>query len=130
GDTWIDPAPAAEFEDLVSAPAEPAPQPASPSLPDFSPTPSTFAPQYRDAPEPALIASSAVTVPPRVEIPPSTPPKPPRTPVMDTIRANWDPAVMMLYLGALLVVVAGLIFATYNWGALGAWQKLGMLAAG
>jgi len=35
----------------------------------------------------------------------------------------------MLYLGAFLVVAAGLVYASYNWGELGAWQKLGFLAA-
>lgn len=53
----------------------------------------------------------------------------PRKPLVESIRSSWDPAVMMLYLGALLVVIAGLIFATYNWGSLDGWQKIGMLAA-
>lgn len=42
-------------------------------------------------------------------------------------REPLDSAVILLYLGTLLIVAAGIIFATYNWGSLGAWQKLGLL---
>ena len=44
-------------------------------------------------------------------------------------RIEWDPAVLLLYLGAFLVVAAGLVYASYNWADLGALQKLGMLLA-
>ena len=44
-------------------------------------------------------------------------------------RVEWDPAVLLLYLGAFLVVAAGLVYASYNWADLDAWQKLGMLLA-
>jgi hypothetical protein len=40
-----------------------------------------------------------------------------------------DPAVMLLYVGALLVVAAAVIYAAYNWSDLSAWQKLGGLVA-
>src|SRR5690606_6151784 len=40
-----------------------------------------------------------------------------------------DPAVMLLYVGALMVVAAGVIYAAYNWADFSAWQKLGALAA-
>ena len=42
-------------------------------------------------------------------------------------RVEWDPAVLMLYLGAFLVVAAGLVYASYNWADLGSWQKLALL---
>ena len=56
-------------------------------------------------------------------IPPARAPRAPRQPI------EWDPAVLLLYLGAFLVVAAGLVYASYNWADLQAWQKLGMLAA-
>lgn len=40
-----------------------------------------------------------------------------------------DPAVMLLYVGALMIVAAGVIYAAYNWADFTAWQKLGALAA-
>ncbi len=42
---------------------------------------------------------------------------------------SWDPAVLLLYLGAFLVVTSGLVYASYNWADLGAWRKLGLLMA-
>jgi hypothetical protein len=44
-------------------------------------------------------------------------------------RDALDPAVLMLYLGAFLVVAAGIVYASYNWADLGSWQKLGLLGA-
>lgn len=135
GDTWVDPAPIEDFEQPVSSAPESLPEPVvQPSTAFVLPVQAEAAFEY--AVEPALeptkaSTAPAVTVPPEAEeAATSAPPKAPRKPVMETIRASWDPAVMMLYLGALLVVVAGLIFATYNWGNLGGWQKMGLLAAG
>lgn len=42
---------------------------------------------------------------------------------------RWDSAVVLLYLGAFLVVAAGLVYSSYNWAALGGWGKVGLLAA-
>jgi hypothetical protein len=36
---------------------------------------------------------------------------------------------MLLYVGGLLVVAAGLIYASYSWSTMGPWQKLGLLFA-
>ncbi len=104
GDTWIEPIPTDDLD---------------------------FAEQSRvQASTSELLTGERVASGPVAPVSPKPAPEPPRTPVMETIRASWDPAVMMLYLGALLVVVAGLIFATYNWGTLGGWQKMGMLSGG
>ena len=44
-------------------------------------------------------------------------------------RQEWDPAVLLLYLGAFLIVAAGIVYASYNWSDLGALTKVGLLAA-
>lgn len=131
GDSWVEPVPFEEAESPVTSESEPTVQPTGAFVP---PTQRESVFEMPVDPVPAMateIAPPAVTVPSQSErgsSPPSSSPL--RKPVLETIRASWDPAVMLLYVGALLVVVAGLIFATYNWGSLGAWQKLGMLAAG
>ncbi len=68
--------------------------------------------------------------------PGASPPSPVRSPMAPdaagppiSARDALDPAVLMLYLGAFLVVAAGIVYASYNWADLGSWQKLGLLAA-
>lgn len=97
-----------------------------PRLVADEPAPAAPAP----APEPALPdaiervqAEAAEAGRPDVQSPRTVPAASARS------RPEWDPAVLMLYLGAFLVVAAGLVYASYNWGELGAGQKLGFLAA-
>jgi hypothetical protein len=70
-----------------------------------------------DIPDPAAI-------PVRSPFAPESGPGP-----VTTARDPLDPAVLMLYLGAFLVVAAGIVYASYNWADLGSWQKLGLLGA-
>src|SRR5690606_17016074 len=42
---------------------------------------------------------------------------------------EMDQSVMLLYVGALMVVAAGVYYAACNWADFTAWQKLGALAA-
>lgn len=110
----------------VVSPAPPAPAPESeataPAEATDSPTvPAEDRPLYDLSP---VLASSA----PAEELPASPlAPEPPIAP--RPVRDPLDPAVLMLYAGALLVVAAGIVYAAYNWADLAAWQKLGMLAA-
>ena len=78
-------------------------------------------------PENTPVVSSNPSSPAPAHALPLTPPRAPRRAMVETVRASWDPAVLLLYMGALLVVIAGLIFASYSWGTWGGWQKLGML---
>ncbi len=50
-------------------------------------------------------------------------PRAPRQPI------RLDPAQVLLYLGAFLIVAAGLIYASFNWDQLEGGQKLALLAA-
>ena len=126
GETWTDPIPVDELE---GSPVGPEVVEEAREADAFVPPPTLGQPAFEYTIEsgPESVTSSIAPVVHSAEA--SGPPEPSRTPVIESIRASWDPAVMLLYVGALLVVVAGLIFATYNWGTLGGWQKLGILAA-
>ena len=94
------------------------------------PSPGPAPTQIERAPIPVSVPMQIERKPAPVTSPaPITPPKPaPRPPrQLPRFEPKLDPAVMLLYLGALLVVAAGLIYASYAWSDLGPWQKLGLL---
>ncbi len=108
----------------------------------------------RLTPPPAPVAAASPMSPP-VPVPHETPAGPPRPrpalpaapsvgrssprailrPPRPKLRLGpppwqtWDSAVILLYLGAFLIVAAGLVYASYNWGQLAGWQRVGLLAA-
>src|SRR5690606_20952637 len=83
------------------------------------------------APEPAFPTVAAVAHAPVQEIPAAELDVPARLDDDEPVThgREMDPAVMLLYVGALMVVAAGVIYAAYNWADFTAWQKLGALAA-
>ncbi|HWV34791.1 MAG TPA: hypothetical protein VNZ55_04110 [Thermomicrobiales bacterium] len=84
-------------------------------------------PAHQPIPAPVLTATPA----PASEKPASAPVLRPAGTTEGPVRhgRELDPAVMLLYVGALMIVAAGLIYAAYNWADFSAWQKLGALAA-
>jgi len=108
----------------VAAPAPTrVPEPTPAVAPASSPAIANSAP----APTPARTATpEPVRIPQSIAAPTSPPPQPAR-PARQPIE--WDAAVLMLYLGAFLVVAAGLVYASYNWATFGPWQKLSLLMA-
>ncbi len=136
---------APEVDDVIaettfdSSRPEPAPAPAPiPDLrqPDAGPPAHDVAPQ-----EPVLVlphlapdaiehapANSAPVNHPLLAAQPSAPSAPPREPFrVPQPWKEWDSAVILLYLGAFLIVVAGLIYSSYSWERLEGWQKVGLL---
>lgn len=69
-------------------------------------------------PEPATISSGE-----------QGPKSRPRPEVKSRKPMQLDPALVLLYLGAFLIVAAGLIYASFNWEQLAGGQKLVLLAA-
>lgn len=95
-----------------------------PSAPESeSDTPSQLIPSV------AAVDTNTPATPNATEPPPRSPLAAPVEPFAPQRRDPLDPATLMLYLGAFLVVAAGIVYASYNWSDLVAWQKLGLLAA-
>lgn len=82
-------------------------------------------PRFRSTTKPAMAAAPATysADSPLQESVPSARPFPSQP------RREWDAAVLLLYLGAFLIVAAGIVYASYNWSSLGPVSKIGLLAA-
>lgn len=84
---------------------------------------------------PSILAAAAAApspsqpiLPPRQSLLPPLPPMP-GGPALPRPKPweSWDSANVLLYLGAFLVVAAGLVYSSRNWSDLPGWQKVGML---
>lgn len=76
------------------------------------------------------VADSGSTPAPAMAKPAHSIPRPaPRREVRKRTPVQLDPALVLLYLGAFLIVTAGLIYASFNWDELEGAQRLGLLTA-
>ncbi len=81
-------------------------------------------PRFRSTTKPAMAAPATCRDDSLLEEPES-----PARPFPSQPRREWDAAVLLLYLGAFLIVAAGIVYASYNWSSLGPVSKIGLLAA-
>lgn len=127
----------AEAEPSTAAPITEAPVPETPSTEEPVLYPAIPLFQHRETDVPSLAATMPSPEQPRAtRVPEPALPSPAADrrssvipPISRQLQREWDPAVLLLYLGAFLIVAAGIVYASYSWSDLTAGAKLGMLAA-